>query len=192
MSDVQSITVAELDASHASTSGAHVGASQEKAGMPQLDFSTYSSQVFWLLVTFGMLYLLVARSILPRIHDVMERRFDRLERDLARAQELAEDAEKSKIHYEALAKDARHQANLMMERAVKEQEARLDDMMHQADAQVAQMMEQSHRVMEEKRASIQQQLSVVSESVTQILIKELTNITSDMDKVRSAFTALER
>ena len=37
------------------------------AGMPQLDFSTYPSQAFWLLVCFGATYLAVVFLFLPAL-----------------------------------------------------------------------------------------------------------------------------
>ena len=42
--------------------------------MPQLDFSTYTSQVFWLIVTFSILFLLVWRVIAPKVTDALEAR----------------------------------------------------------------------------------------------------------------------
>ena len=36
-------------------------------GMPQLDFSTFSNQIFWLVVTLVVIYFILSRIALPRI-----------------------------------------------------------------------------------------------------------------------------
>ena len=54
--------------------GAQVAAASSAPGpkLPQLDIATYASQVFWLIVTFIVLYFLVAKIAMPRIAEVLE------------------------------------------------------------------------------------------------------------------------
>ena len=42
--------------------------------MPQFDPNTFLPQLFWLLVTFGLLYVVLGRALLPRIAGVLEAR----------------------------------------------------------------------------------------------------------------------
>lgn len=60
--------------------------------MPQFDPTYFASQVFWLIVTFGILYLLMAKIALPRIGDILEVRQDRIAADLDRAEQLKREA----------------------------------------------------------------------------------------------------
>ena len=46
----------------------------EKGGMPQLDPEFWFSQIFWLVITFGILYLVLSKLILPKISDNLETR----------------------------------------------------------------------------------------------------------------------
>src|SRR5690606_23669808 len=55
---------------------------------PPFDPSTYASQLVWLAVTFGALYLLMSKIALPRIGEILEVRRDRIESDLAEADRL--------------------------------------------------------------------------------------------------------
>ena len=61
--------------------------------MPQLDPSTYPTQLVWLLITFAILFLVVWRMALPRITQVRDSRQRRIEDDLQRAESLREEAE---------------------------------------------------------------------------------------------------
>ena len=46
----------------------------ETGGMPQLDPEFWFSQIFWLVITFGILYLVLSKIILPKISDNLETR----------------------------------------------------------------------------------------------------------------------
>ena len=50
------------------------GEAGKAVGMPQLDFSTWPNQIFWLLVTLAAIYFLLTRVALPRIGAVLAER----------------------------------------------------------------------------------------------------------------------
>jgi F-type H+-transporting ATPase subunit b len=78
--------------------------------MPQLDPSSFISQLFWLALTFGALYLLMARVALPRVSDLREQRADRIEGDLASAQSMKDEADAARESYEKALAEARAKA----------------------------------------------------------------------------------
>ena len=55
--------------------------------MPQFDVSTFSSQLFWLIVVFVVLMILLTKVALPRIESVIEARESKIASDLKRASE---------------------------------------------------------------------------------------------------------
>jgi len=67
---------------------------KKKSGLPQLDPSTYPSQIFWLLVSFVLLYTLMSRVALPRVTEVLDMRQTQRDNNLNRAEHLQEDAAK--------------------------------------------------------------------------------------------------
>ncbi|HEY3912450.1 MAG TPA: F0F1 ATP synthase subunit B' [Stellaceae bacterium] len=79
--------------------------------MPQLDMTTFAPQLFWLAVTFLVLYLLMHLLALPRVGAVIAARRQRLDDDLARAAEIREQAEAVMTAYEASLAAARTQAH---------------------------------------------------------------------------------
>jgi F-type H+-transporting ATPase subunit b len=78
--------------------------------MPQLDISTFASQIFWLVVSFVVLYVLMAKIGLPRVGAVLEARRRRREEDLDRAAQLRQEAEAVVAAYESVRARAREQA----------------------------------------------------------------------------------
>ena len=77
--------------------------------MPQIEVSTFASQIFWLILCFATLYYLLSRKALPRVSEILEARQDRIAADLDHAQRLRRDAEKTLQTYEqAMAKAQRY------------------------------------------------------------------------------------
>ena len=59
----------------------------EKAGIPQLDFTAFPNQIFWLAI-FGLaIYLVVSRLAKPRIGDIIEQRERRIQNALDAAEQ---------------------------------------------------------------------------------------------------------
>ena len=63
--------------------------------MPQLDFSTFLPQIFWLFISLSFLYIILSRYALPRVSDVIEERKDIIAQDIDSAKEYSEESEKA-------------------------------------------------------------------------------------------------
>lgn len=75
--------------------------------MPQLDYHTFLPQLVWLAITFVILYILMSRVALPKVHDAIEGRRQRIAGDLNRAAALKEEAETALAAYQKTLADAR-------------------------------------------------------------------------------------
>ncbi len=83
--------------------------------MPQLEqFDTYIGQMVWLIVTFGVLYLIMWKAALPRVADVLQERQERIDDDLRRAEDLKKEAQSILDSYEAAVAAARSQAQIVL------------------------------------------------------------------------------
>lgn len=116
--------------------------------MPQLDAADYAPQLVWLVITFGIMYLLMARVALPRIATVIEERRDRIANDLAQADQLRRETDDAIAAYEkaladararanAIAQDVRDRLNEELERERAEKEAEIAERLEQAEAEIA-------------------------------------------------------
>ena len=63
--------------------------------MPQIAqiASTYASQFFWLFLTFGLIYLVVGRGMVPKISGTVQARDNRIADDLAAAERARGEAD---------------------------------------------------------------------------------------------------
>jgi F-type H+-transporting ATPase subunit b len=78
--------------------------------MPQLDFSTYASQLIWLAIVFVIFYLLMAGVGLPSVGRVLAARRGRIEGDLEKATQMKAEAEAVIAAYERALAEARVEA----------------------------------------------------------------------------------
>lgn len=90
------------------------------AGFPQLDTSTYASQVFWLFVTFAATYFIMARVALPRIAHVLELREAKKRSDLTEAERVNDEAETVFAAYKKTMSEAQDDARQILGRAAQD------------------------------------------------------------------------
>jgi F-type H+-transporting ATPase subunit b len=79
--------------------------------MPQLEYEYFIPQIVWLLITFGVMYVIMARVALPRISDVVSNRNQRIDSDLSDADQLKKEAEAAHQDYETALAHAKSEAH---------------------------------------------------------------------------------
>ena len=57
-------------------------------GMPQLDFSTFPNQIFWLVIFCVVLFAIVKFFIIPRMEDIFANRRKIIDGNVAKAEEI--------------------------------------------------------------------------------------------------------
>ena len=71
-------------------------ASDKKAGLPQLDFDTYPSLIFWSIISLVIGYILMAYIVTPQIKSIINLRETNIQNDLIKAKTSNEESEKIK------------------------------------------------------------------------------------------------
>lgn len=129
------------------------GQAASTPGLPQLDFSTFGNQIFWLLVTLVVIYFVLSRIALPRIAAVLAERKGAITNDLAAAEDLkAKAIEAEQAYLKALA-DARAEAQTIVGQAKAEIKAELDAATAKADAEIAARTAEGEQKIADIRAS---------------------------------------
>ena len=85
--------------------------------MPQLDPSTFATQLVWLIITFVILYLILWKSALPRIASILQDRQERIDDDLEKAEKLQKEAEIALEDYQRMVSDGRRKAQEIVREA---------------------------------------------------------------------------
>ena len=72
----------------------------ESGGMPQLNPEFWVSQIFWLILTFGILYIVLSKFILPKISGNLELRKSQIQENIEAAEKQREESESKLKEYE--------------------------------------------------------------------------------------------
>ena len=82
-----------------------------ESSMPQLNPEYFASQIFWLIFSFAILYIVMAKFALPKIANVIESREDIIARDLEDAENYKKDSEATELKYTNAIKEAQNKAS---------------------------------------------------------------------------------
>lgn len=170
---------------HAAEAAGHAAKS---AGMPQLDFSTFPNQIFWLVVALVVLYILLSWIALPRIGGILEDRQGRILGDINAAEKLklqAQDAEKA---YNQALVDARAEAAKIVAATRAEIQADLDKATAHADAEIAARAAESAKRIEDVRAGAVASVTEVAKDTAEAIVAALGG-KADAKAVAAAVTA---
>lgn len=142
----------------------------EGAGLPQLDITTFGNQIFWLLVTLVVLYLVLSRVALPRIAAVLSDRQGAMTGDLMAAEEFKQRAREAEAAYDKALAEARSEAQRIVAANRAEIQGQLDAAIAKADAEIAARTAESETRIREIRATAETDARQVAEEVTAALV----------------------
>ena len=118
----------------------------ESGGMPQLDPEFWISQIFWLVLTFGVLYIVLSKLILPKISANLELRKSQIQENIEAAEKQREDSETKLKEYDQIILKSKTEANSMFnqarEKAIKDINAKRDVLDKQIDDEISKAEEE--------------------------------------------------
>lgn len=164
------------------------GEAGKAVGMPQLDFSTWPNQIFWLLVTLVVIYFVLSKIALPRISAVLADRKSTITNDLAAAEELKQKAVAAEKAYQDALANARTEAAKIVAQAKAEIQKDLDAATAQADAEIAARAAESEKTIAAIRDGAATAVAEVARDVTGELVSALGG-KADAATVTSAVTS---
>lgn len=84
--------------------------------MPQLNFTVFPSQLFWLCITFFVMLLIMSKLIIPRIAEMINLRKEKIDGYLENAAEIKTKAEGALDKYHQALQSATDEANQSLQR----------------------------------------------------------------------------
>ena len=85
----------------------------ESGGMPQLNPEFWISQIFWLILTFGTMYVVLSKFILPKISNNLESRKSQILENIEAAEKQREDSEAKLKEYDEIILKSKSEAKTM-------------------------------------------------------------------------------
>ncbi|MEO1613836.1 MAG: F0F1 ATP synthase subunit B' [Pseudomonadota bacterium] len=166
-----------------------LAAEEKKGGMPQLDFASWPSQMFWLVVSITVLFFILKTVALPRIAGGLEERSDAIEDDLDRASEFRKKAEEAEAAYEKALADARAKAQEIAQKTRDDIQRDVDAAVAKADAEIAARTAESESRIAETRASAMKAVEEVANDTAEALVGAIAPNVADAKAVKDAVAA---
>ena len=156
--------------------------------MPQIEQLPFIffSQLFWLLVIFGIVYFAIGRGMVPKIQSVVDARDNKISEDLAAAQRAREDAEATEAAYREQMDAARSEA-MKVAQAAKQQGAKhAEEQLKAIDAQIGGRVAEAQEKIRGSVAHAMGEIEQVAADAARDLVGKLTGAEVSDEEARSA------
>lgn len=159
--------------------------------MPQISqiAATYASQFFWLFLTFGLIYLIVGRGMLPRIGATVDARDKRIADDLAGAEDARRNADAIEETYRARIDASRADAAKVASDAKAASARTTEARIAEADQGIAAVTSEAERRLGAAKASALSEIEGVAAGAAQELVAKLSGVSVGRSEASRAVRA---
>jgi F-type H+-transporting ATPase subunit b len=151
-----------------------------------LDPATFVPQLVWLALTFGLLYLLLKRLILPRVGAVIDERRHRIERDLEKAENLKVETEQALAGYEQALGEARARASAIGKEMHDRLAAEIDQERAKLDAEIARKLADAEARIAQSKTRAMAGVGEIAGDTAGAIVARLLGKEVSKDEVRRA------
>lgn len=159
--------------------------------MPQISqiAATYASQLFWLFLTFGLVYVVVGRGMLPKIEATVDARDKRISDDLAGADDARRNADAIEEAYRARIDASRLEAARIAGEAKATSARRTEARVAEADIGIDATVAEAERRLGAAKASALGEIEGVAASAAHDLVAKLSGVQVGRSEVSRAVRA---
>ncbi|MEN6543342.1 F0F1 ATP synthase subunit B [Parvibaculum sp.] len=175
------------DAVHSETGVAQEGA--HSAGFPPFNATTFSSQIIWLVIVFGVLYVLMSRLALPRLGKIIEERRNRISSDLEAAANAKKQTDDAIAAYEKAFAEARAKAHAIAQETRDRLSAETDKQRQESEASLAQKIASAEASIAATKATALANVRLVAVDVAGAVVSRLLGEEADKAAAERAVDA---
>jgi F-type H+-transporting ATPase subunit b len=162
---------------------------RKSGGLPQLHAPDFAPQLFWLAVTFVLLYWIMAKIALPRIGEVIEERKDRIQRDLAAAERLKGETDKALAGYEKALSDARTNASSIARQTRDSLNAEVDKERKSVEDQLAKKLADAETSINATKEKALASVNEIAGDTVTAIVSTLSNANASKEEIDRALAA---
>jgi F-type H+-transporting ATPase subunit b len=151
--------------------------------MPQLDPSSFASQIFWFMITFVSLYFILSKVAMPGINKVLQSRSDKINSDLELAEQTKRQAEKIEDEYYLSLKEAKIKAQQMIEDAEDKIKIQTEHMLHDLDLTLLKQSKAAELRISDLKHDFQEKFHDMEAEFVKKIITKITNL-DDIPKIK--------
>ena len=160
--------------------------------MPQIAqlADVWSSQIFWMLVTFGFVFLVVGLGMVPKVQSTVDLRDKKIADDLAAAKTTFASADALEEQWRANENAARAEAQALMAQAKAKAGAERDAALAEADAAIAGQIAKAEAGIADARGKAMNDIEAVAADAASDMVARLAGTTVTPAAARKAVKAV--
>ena len=147
--------------------------SAESEGMPQLNPEFWVSQVFWLILTFGFLFIILSKFILPKISNNLELRKSQILENIEKAEKQKIESENKIKEYETLINNSKNEARNYFNEARKKIIQDINKKREKIEDEINQEMQNAEKEIIELKKSSPEKINRIATETSVHLIRQL-------------------
>ena len=145
----------------------------ESGGMPQLNPEFWVSQIFWLLITFGILYLVLSKLILPKISKNLESRKSQISENIEAAEKHRKNSDSKLKEYDDIILKSKLEANNIFKEAREKVIKDINSKKENLDKQIDEEIKKTEQELEVFKKSSPEKINKIAIETSTELLKKL-------------------
>ena len=145
----------------------------ETGGMPQLNPEFWVSQIFWLILTFGSLFIILSKFILPKISYNLEMRKSQILENIETAEKQKIESESKIKEYEALINNSKNEARNYFSESRKKIIQNIDKKREKIEKDINQEIQKAEEEIIELKRGSPEKINKIATETSVNLIKQL-------------------
>lgn len=154
--------------------------------MPQLDPAVFSPQLIWLAISFAILYLVMARSALPKIANILGERENRIADDLRISEELKDQSKELEAKHDKAHAEAKAEANRILSAARTQMQAAIDTKRNEAEGKLSDEVHAVEATIAAAKAEAMDELEDMAVEACGAIVERLTGKSISASGLRDA------
>ena len=151
-------------------------ASDKKAGLPQLDFDTYPSLIFWSIMSLVIGYFLMAYLVTPQIKSIINLRETNIQNDLIKAKTSNEESEKIKNEISKNQAEIKLNSQTLINEALLETKKLLDKSEKKVSEKIELRITKAEQKINETKDNVISEILNNAEDLTKDIVQKFTSI----------------
>ncbi len=161
-------------------------------GLPQFNIDTFPTQLFWLAITFVVMYAVFSSRILPDISGILENRRVHIESDLETADRLRKEADGVQAAYEANLDHARNESKRLVNDVHATMKSRTEAQMNSLRQKAEHDMTALEARLGNAKAEAMEQMTTIAAEVASEAAAKIVGTPADLDSARSVVQSINK
>ena len=165
---------------------------EDDGGLPQLDFNTYPSLIFWSVISLIVGYLLMRYLVTPNIKSILNNRETNIQNDLVKARTSSQETEKIKENIINSQTDLKSRSQLIVNQALSETKKDIEKKEKDINQKLNEKVLKAEKKILDTQKTVIKEVMDNAEDLTAIVIQNLTDLKYDKVEAKKAINTASK